>query len=208
MPKEEIVELINLLLSKASESTLVAILLATLLATLFGIYVVSRVYVITEIRAKNTSQFMAHVDDEFYAVSRSSRGIFHNIWKTRAENDMCKNCIHPLESFHGNIMYNLCSKLKLRVKQRWHENGFLKMTEYQIRQESIEFGKRLRNINQSEMEHFSVGLHTILVDTHDERFTERQTIELMERIFRFAVDQKKMEKDQIRRAITLRKEKV
>ncbi len=208
MPEEEVLTLTNTLLERATDNALIAVLVGCLLAVLFGVYVISRVYVIMEIRSRNTAKVMSLIEAEFHIVSRDSQEKFKKIWLKRFSLNKCKKCLHPRDSFYGNVQYNLLHKTLNRIKQRWHENHLLSMSESDIKKESVDLGKKLRSQNQHGMEHFASGsLYSILNGTHDERFSENQTIDLMEKILRIMIEQKSVERSEIRRAVTLRKDK-
>ena len=195
-------ELLNMTMSRASDNTWIAILLSLLTILLFGLYILSRVYFIIEIQKRSTSRFMAFVDDILDGIDSVSSKRALNLLPTYL-NPGCSECVHPKDSYHGTLSVTLHYGTRNRIKQRWHENGFLKLDKCKedFEHEVEILGKRLRTKSQLDMELRSNGLKEFISKTHEERFTEKNSIKAITKIMNEGIRIKKQERKDMMKAL-------
>jgi len=198
-------ELLSAYLERASDNTWIAVLGAILAIIVFGLYILSRVYFIIEVQRKTTSQFMAFTDD-----------VLDRIWKTSSKraatlmpnflNPACTDCAHPMDSYNGTLSIALLYGTRNRIKQRWHENGFLKLAKdpEKFKHEVNILGARLRGKNQHEMELNANGLKHFMCTTRDERFSESNSIKGLTSIMEEGMLLKKQERIDIIKVLFFR----
>lgn len=188
-------QLLSVYLERASDNTWIAVLGSLLFTVVFGLYILSRVYYIIEVQRKTTSRFMAFTDDRLDAIWKTSSRRASTLIP-RFLNHACTECDHPMDSFNGTLSIALLYGTRNRIKQRWHENGFLKLAKdpEKFKHEVTILGARLRGKSQHEMELNANGLKHFMCATHDERFSESNSIKELTSIMEEGMLLKKQER--------------
>lgn len=147
---------------------------------------------------------------DLYGIEKCSKKFTGENLSGALVKDHCKGCYHPFESFDGLIHTALFLGTKPRLKQRWHENGFLKLDKDRsmFDHEVDILCKRLRNQSQYEMEHGTKGLREFISETHEKRFPVVASRKAVEEIFEEWILLKKQERADIKRVLLFKKELV
>lgn len=190
--------LLELAMNRASDNVWISILGSIVIIFLFGIYILSRIYYIIEIQRRTTADFMNFVDDVLDKIHKTSSKRAMNLLSPYLDS-FCVECVHPKDSFNGSLSIALLYGTKQRIKQRWNQNGFLKLAKDSERFEhEVEIlGKRLRNKSQQDMELHANGLKEFIHKTNDERFTEASGVKELTEIMKEGIALKKQERKDI-----------
>ncbi len=191
-------ELIEMTMNRASDNTWIALLGSLVLIFMFGLYILSRIYFITEIQRRTTSRFMSFVDDVLGDIHKTSSKRANNLLAPFL-NNACIDCIHPRDSYNGSLSIALLYGTRERIRQRWDENGFLKLAKdtERFEHEVGILGSRLRNSSQQDMELHASGLKEFISKTNDERFSTTEGVKELTRIMKEGITLKKQEREDI-----------
>lgn len=211
---EAIKEILVTLLERAETSTIILVLISILVGlvcfVLMSLYTLSRTYFIIEIQKKTTAKAMNKVNDVLYGIEKCSKRFVEKNVSGVLKYDVCDGCYHPIESFDGVIHNALFLGTSPRLKERWHENGFLKLKKDRalFDHEVDTFCSRLRNKSQSQMENATRELREFISETHDRRFSVSAGREAVVEIFEEWILLKEQERVDIKRVLMFKKELV